>query len=252
MSTAESDFIAQHVEHGSDDHYAVLFTPVAQRIVVAAVFAFQRTMRELLTIQPDVAPTKITWWHEEIVRLRSGSAVHPICQTLNAHASDALCDALNDLLHGAVMDFNRIDVTDDELDDYLHRRDGAVHAALAALCGEHIDPALRPVLARLQGIPSMLAEARHPAHAEHPCVALQFAQSGSDQELERVLVERYDQAFDDWSPVHAVLPATAVRIALSRLSLPRILATDYGKVAAPPGPWRTLWTAWRSARQSIK
>lgn len=249
MPSPDAAFIARYIDEASDAHYSVLFTPPARRDAVAAVFAFHCAMRDLLTVQPDVAPTKVSWWHEELARIRRGEGVHPLSKKLMGVNDAALFDAMDALLHGAVMDLNHVDVDDDSLDQYLRLRGGALHEALGAITGVHVAPADQALLARMQSIPSILSEARDPRFADRPSARLALTDGGDDQRLEATLCTLHGDAWRQLAgrPLPGV--SSAVCLALGRLAWPLIIATPYGKAPPEPAPWRKLWSAWRAARR---
>lgn len=248
VSRPEAAFIERHIDEASDAHYAVLFSPPPKREAVAAVFAFYRAMRELLHVQPDVAPTKVTWWHEELARLRQGQGVHPLSKKLAGQTSDVLFDAMDALLHGAVMDLNQVDVTDDTLNQYLRLRGGALHEALGAVVGDPAVPENTAWLGRLTSIPSILSEARDPRFADRPNGRLTLDGGDNNDSLEKHLCALHDQASLEATNKARPGIASAVYLALGQLAWPGIISTPYGAVPPPPAPWRKLWTAWRAAR----
>lgn len=241
--------VARNLDDGSIEHYAVLFTPPAKTAVVTAIFLFARTMRELVGVQRDVVAHKIPWWHEELQRFAQGDARHPLCVTLSAVHSPALADALNLLLHGAVMDVNEVDVTADKTRDYLHMRGGAVHCALAAADAVAMPAALREPIASVCGIADLLFEARSPAFAKVPTARLSDTAAGADDlSREQALRDQWQTAADQLPPGAGTTVTSAVLLGLYKAWWPRIIATPYGHTPPPLSAWQKLWTAWRAAR----
>lgn len=237
-------------QDGSNEHYALLFTPEVQRPAAAAILGFAHAMRDLTAVQADVAPIKVRWWHEELVRFEQGEPRHPLCQALTGASGPALCEALNALLHGAVMDINEVQIGDDTLDEYLRMRSGALHAALAVAAGVDTPGAALRDAATLCGLADLLREARDPGHAQRPAahIAVDGIAPSDTQAVEQALGARVAAAA-------AALPAGAgptvtgaVLIDLYKAWWPRIMATPYGQATAPLGPWRQLYCAWRAAR----
>lgn len=250
MTELQSAFIARYVPVASDAHYAVLFTPAEQRTATAAAFAFFDTMRDLLRIQNDVAPTKVTWWHEEIARMRSGEPVHPICQPLVAFRGDALHEAMNGLLHGAVMDFNRVDVTDDTLGDYLRMRGGALHQMLHTIAGHTLPSDTEVALGQCLGIAQLMREARDPAFAKLPNAELKLHDGDSEAAVESRLRHLFNEAATTLQAHPPTSIPSHVHMALTAKSWPQICATEFGQTVPTRNAWRTLWTAWRAARRT--
>jgi phytoene synthase len=64
----------------SDAWYARLFAPAAGRDAVSAVLAFGAQLADCVAHvrEPAVAAMKLAWWQEEIERLGTGEARHPI------------------------------------------------------------------------------------------------------------------------------------------------------------------------------
>ena len=67
---------------GSTAYYSLMFATPAQRRAANAVLAFVRETRQLVHLNPDVAPSKFHWWREELQRCYAGAARHPITQAL--------------------------------------------------------------------------------------------------------------------------------------------------------------------------
>lgn len=248
MTPTDAEFIARHIDEASDEHYAVMFTPPARRLATAAVFGLHRVMRDLTALSPEVVSTKVTWWHEEIERMRQGAGVHPLSAALSAHAGDHVADALNDLLHGAIMDLNEVEVGADDLDRYLWLHSGALHAALGALADAPVDEAHRSTLGRLQAIPVILREARDPRFADRRTAQLRLSGVTDDAGLEMALRAEFDNA-EGRRSVAAPVVTGAVYLELAGRALPAIVDTPWGAIPAELPPWRKLWAAWRAARR---
>lgn len=241
--------VVRNLDDGSIEHYAILFTPAAKRPAATAIFQFARTMRELVGVQRDVVGHKIHWWHEELQRFAQGSARHPLCVTLAPVHSAALADALNSLLHGAVMDVNEVDVTPEKTQSYLQMRGGAVHCALAAADAVAVPDAMRDPLASVCGIADLLFEARSPAFAKVPVAQLSTAQMHTDDEArEQLLRQQWQSAAAQLPPGAGATVTSAVILGLYKAWWPRIIATPYGYTPPPLSAWQKLWTAWRAAR----
>lgn len=249
MSGATTDFIERYLEPASDEHYATLMAPEQTRLATAAAFAFYAHMRGLLAIQADVAPQKISWWHDALAQLRESRAAHPVLEPLLPHLSEPLIDDLNALLHGAVMDFNRVDVDHDNLDDYLRLRAGALHALLA-----HIEKRAAPAeamiaLGRAYGLSSIIIEAREPAFADQPVAPISLPDTHDNASMVRALSQQVVDAREGAREARCGV-ASHVLMALRLAHWPAIAAGGFGETLAPLPAWRKLFVAWRAARRS--
>lgn len=252
MSLDTRTLIERHLGDASDAHYTVLMCPAPTQTAVAAALALYATLRDMLSVQPDVLPTKVTWWHEELARLRASNPVHPIVASLLPASNDAVCDALDDLLHGAVMDANRVEVTDDSLDDYLRLRCGALHTLLGHLLQTDGNDRALVAAARVQGIADLVSESRDPRFAERPNVALLLDDAEDESSVLSALTQRYDEAARALSEAPPLNVASAVWLALLRSRWSAILATQPGNVVPDARPWRKLLLAWRAARRAAR
>lgn len=65
---------------GSPEYYAVRFSPLAERERNALLIAWWRLIEEIAEQpkDPGVARLKLDWWREEVTRLCSGDARHPL------------------------------------------------------------------------------------------------------------------------------------------------------------------------------
>lgn len=249
MTEQTNAFIERYLRPASDEHYATLMSPAATRGATAAAFAFYQQMRGLLAIQPDVAPTKISWWHDALSQLREARAAHPVLQPLLAHATDECVDDLNALLHGAVMDFNRVDVDADNLDDYLRLRAGALHCLLARIEGRTISAAGQLAIGRLYGLSEVLREAREPGYANQPTAPIALDQAQDNDAMTAALRSRVESARAAASGAGGGV-ASHVAIALRLAHWPKIVSSEFGATIPPLPVWRKLLLAWRAARRA--
>ena len=72
---------------GSSFYYAFLFLPLERRRAITAVYAYCREVDDIVdeVSDPAVAQAKLAWWAQEIERLFSGSAQHPVALALAPH-----------------------------------------------------------------------------------------------------------------------------------------------------------------------
>ena len=69
---------------GSSFYYSFLFLPPVQRRAITALYAFCREVDDIVDMQgdPGIARIKLNWWREEIARLFTGQAQHPVTRAL--------------------------------------------------------------------------------------------------------------------------------------------------------------------------
>lgn len=126
---------------GSSLYYALHFTAPAKRSALAAVYAYQREVAEVVhsVSEPAVARVKLQWWREELQRAFSGQPQHPIAQALQQEAigrhqlaheyfEQIIEGAEMDLEYGAYPSFK-------ELSLYCHRMGGSVTQLAVDVCG---------------------------------------------------------------------------------------------------------------------
>ncbi len=222
---------------GSLFDYAVTFTPKPERDAALAACAFAEQMRELGRLSPEVAPAKFTWWHEELERGRTGTPVHPVMQALARHLEPLPYDALNQLLHAAVIEANQVHLQDAEsIDRYLAFRGGALYALIEATAGGSDEAFCEAAGVLHAGIEWLVAAPGQPA--PHP----QGAQAGV------ILRPRVAEALTTLRSVTGRSVTAAVLVELMRRWWPAALT---GPPAPPPGPLARTWIGWRSARRAL-
>ncbi|MDH3947929.1 MAG: presqualene diphosphate synthase HpnD [Gammaproteobacteria bacterium] len=69
---------------GSSFYYSFLFLRPNQRRAITALYAFCREVDDVVDRdgEPAVAAVKLNWWRDEIMRLFSGEAQHPVTRAL--------------------------------------------------------------------------------------------------------------------------------------------------------------------------
>ena len=122
---------------GSMHWYAWLYTPSPARAVVAAAFALDAEMRRIADARVDhaVSHLKLQWWREEFLRLEQGLPRHPLTQSALVAAPDsgAAWRPFQDLLSSLELDLaSSTYETEAELDRYLTLAAG-LQRALAQL-----------------------------------------------------------------------------------------------------------------------
>lgn len=192
---------------------AEAFVPTGQRAVAAAWFALLQEWSEAAWGGGDPAPglAKLAWWQEELRGWAKGARRHPLGVALQPQAApwNELADAMSALRHR-------------ELPAQPQR-------ALAEL--QALGQACAAVEAALFGAPSA------PAPAVASLLAGPAARQGGADAAAALLAS--------WP--HARAAARPVRLhgALVRLRLAQAAADGRWR---PLPRWRTLWAAWRAAR----
>jgi phytoene synthase len=75
---------------GSSFYYSFLFLPPVQRRAITALYAFCREVDDIVDMQgePGIARIKLNWWREEIARLFTGQAQHPVTSVVGLLAAE--------------------------------------------------------------------------------------------------------------------------------------------------------------------
>jgi len=97
-------------QSGSSFYYSFLFLPPLKRQAITALYAFCREVDDIVDEDKErhIARIKLDWWRQEIRRLYSGEAQHPITKTLSASTDVALLpqQLFLDLIDGMEMDLD--------------------------------------------------------------------------------------------------------------------------------------------------
>lgn len=127
MNTSITDQYCQEkaFQSGSSFYYSFLFLPTLQRNAIMALYAFCREVDDIVDEYADkeVAIRKLQWWFEEIQRIYSNKAQHPIGQALmKARTQFNLQKHLfEEILQGMKMDLDYQGYqTFDDLSVYCH------------------------------------------------------------------------------------------------------------------------------------
>ncbi len=122
---------------GSTLYYAVLYATPERRESLTSLYALSRELNALAVHagEPEVSRSKLAWWHDELVRMSRGEAVHPVTQavqqTMQRTGLDP--DPFFWILEGVAMDHERYRYRSfSELEQYCKRTGGEV-GRLAAL-----------------------------------------------------------------------------------------------------------------------
>src|ERR1700732_4854533 len=78
-------------ESHSARYFALLYSPVPQRLALEALFGIEREIAESLRpgLDHHVAHSRLQWWREECERMAEGRAVHPLAREVVAALNGA-------------------------------------------------------------------------------------------------------------------------------------------------------------------
>lgn len=125
---------------GSARWFAWLFTPQPAREILALLFQLETELRSIVVSPRDhgVAHLKLQWWREEVRRLAAGAPRHPITQAL-AHLTRCTASAwapLDDYLTSLELELAAVAVDNDaELERFLALADGHARTMVWSLAG---------------------------------------------------------------------------------------------------------------------
>ena len=129
---------------GSSFYYSFLFLPMERRRAITALYAFCREVDDVVDecTDPGVARTKLAWWREEVSKIYTGKAQHPVARALAdvVHDFGITQDQLMTVIDGMAMDLDYNRYPDyDTLKLYCHRVAGIVGLMSARIFG-YSDP----------------------------------------------------------------------------------------------------------------
>ena len=132
---------------GSSFYYSFLFLPKARRRAITALYAYCREVDDVVDecADPGVARTKLAWWRDEVKRIYTGEAQHPVAQALTDVVEDfgITEDLLMTVIDGMAMDLDYNRYPDfDTLKTYCHRVAGVVGLMSARIFGYSDDHTL--------------------------------------------------------------------------------------------------------------
>lgn len=125
---------------GSSLYYSLLYLPVEQRKAVAALYAFHRETREVITecSDPEIAHTKLSWWRSEVERCFNGQPQHPVSKALQhpLQAWNLPQEYFDEILDGVQMDLEQHHYeTFSEVALYCYRTAGIISLLTAEIYG---------------------------------------------------------------------------------------------------------------------
>ena len=132
---------------GSSFYYAFLFLPPERRRAITALYAYCREVDDVVDeiSDPGVAQAKLAWWSQEVERLFTGSAQHPVAKALAPHLGSfgITRTRLLQILEGMQMDLQQTRYLDyPSLQRYCHLVAGVVGEMSAGIFGATVDTTL--------------------------------------------------------------------------------------------------------------
>jgi len=260
---------------GSLRYFSVLFAPADRRPLLEALYAFESAVRDSLAVaNHEAAHVRLQWWRGEVDRLMAGRPQHPAMSALLALRRCAGADVtlLHEVLAGADLDLAGFTYSSwQELEAYCFRAAGALQTLHAAgLAGERDLTASERTFARALGSAVRQTEllrdlapdlARGRLYV--PLAALEAAgidpalvPAAGPAALQGVVHEwraRLNRRFAELpsmlaAPERRTQRPGLVLAALHQQLLARAAAAESpAGASADFGPWRRLWTAWRTA-----
>lgn len=125
---------------GSSLYYSLLFLPAPRRQAMTALHAFCREVGDIPDecSDPNIARTKLTWWHMEIANLYADNPQHPVTQALlTAIKTYGLNEEhFHEIIDGIEMNLEQNRYQDfKELQLYCYRVASVVNQLSASICG---------------------------------------------------------------------------------------------------------------------
>lgn len=125
---------------GSSFYYSFLFLPKERRRAITALYVYCREVDDAVDECSDagVARTKLVWWRDEVKRIYTGKAQHPVARALAdvVQKFGITEDLLMTVIDGMAMDLEYNRYPDfDTLKTYCHRVAGVVGLMSARIFG---------------------------------------------------------------------------------------------------------------------
>lgn len=257
---------------GSMRYFAALYAPENARDYVYAMYAIEAEVRDSAAANHDVAHTRLRWWREEIERLSQGRPQHPASKIVLAAHGRPDWSSMQQLLLAAEVELSRMTFDSErELNAYLERSGGVIHALIAQLTNADALTTAEQAHARRFGaiarhaevLRDLRTEARN-GHIYLPLQALDAAKVAHNElsaetaspALRAVVASEARRSLDEFKQRHAALSrAERMRLrpvlvfaALCARLLQRLANGKYSP--QPPlelGAFERAWLAWRTA-----
>lgn len=274
MSRLDDSLVNRAAPAGSMRYFSLLYAPEDKRDHLCALYVVEAEIREsALSVNHDVAHTRLQWWRAEIDRLVNGNPQHPATKVLNETPGDrARFSRLHEVAVAADMDLARMTYANmQELRAYCSRSGGAIQELMAAhlVAPAPLDDASRATANRLGiGIrqSEILRDLRQDAYdgrvylpqdrlTEHGVTLEDLRNREVSPRLKTALREYRDAVHAELqaalASTNAALRPLAVLAALHRRLIDRIAARAYDVATEriELGPIEKPWVAWRTARK---
>jgi 15-cis-phytoene synthase len=276
VSLLDESMVNRAAPPGSMRYFSLLYTPAQRRDAVCALYIVDAEIREsALSVNHDVAHTRLQWWRAEVDRLINGNPLHPATRILNdAHAHDRTAfGKLHEALAAADMDLARMTYTNaKELRAYCSRSGGAIAELIASqLVAPQLLDETQRIAANRIGVSvrqsEILRDVRQDAYAgriylpqdqldKHSVTLEDLRSHERVARLQTVLKEFRDAVDAELEPSVARLDtrlrSLSVLSALHRELLRRIAARNFDVATEriELGPIEKPWIAWRAARRA--
>ena len=266
---------------GSNLYYATLYHEPAPRRRLYALFALHNELTDVVCASSDPGAARVTlhWWLEELDRLFSGAAKHPVSQELSRF-EHAECLSRQGLMGCVVALAQCLDIPDSVPYQSLLTRHEAAAGQIWKTAGRVCGCADQRQLATLasagacHGVFELLHHARRRATgpklnalpsdllAKHELNQYSVFEPGMDANVSAFFADLFDRLRRDLEGNLALLQkqgASAPLFALVLLKILKILCHEYHNASEPIThsrifltPVRKLWIAWRTARRPDK
>jgi hypothetical protein len=111
-------YLQQICPAGSTLYYSLLYQPDQARETMILIEAFYQAIYQIIykVSEPAIAKVKLQWWHEEVSRMFSQTANHPITKRLQAHTQtfnlnqgyfSEIINGVTDYLNNPALDNNQ-------------------------------------------------------------------------------------------------------------------------------------------------
>ena len=263
---------------GSNLYYSTLYHDMQTRRSLYALFAFYHELNEVICESSDPGAARVTlyWWFEEIGRLFSGEARHPVTRELSQFENAGILSQ-QELMGCIAATAQFLDTADSgAYQSWLARHDAAAGyiwkaAGLACGCTERDMPATLAGAGACHGAFELLHHARHFAGlglnvlpsdllAAHNLNLETVIQPGAGATVAAFFAELFAQLHNDIRNYLATLQEKGAGAPLFSITLLKILAAlcrEYRTAGQPIThsrisltPIRKLWIAWRTSRNS--
>ena len=265
---------------GSSFYYSFLFLPPEQRAAITALYAFCREVDDVVDEISDeqVARVKLNWWRDEIGRLFTGQAQHPVTQALTTaiQSYNLPEEHFQEIIDGMEMDLEFDSYPSfRELSLYCHRVASIVGIMAAEIFGFEDRATLK--YAHNLGMAFQLTNILRDVHEDLQRGRLyipldEIEQHGVSSDdliagnytpgVKALLAAQAERARQYYQQAFAALPeqdrytqrSGLIMAAIYLATLDEIELDDYRVLTQRVSltPLRKLWLAWKTARQEKK